>query len=185
MSTKSRPLPPPADLELRSYDRRLGITLRSAQLQELRRLCEGSWPLETGGILIGYYTPTHNMAIVTCVAPPTPDSHGSATTFFRGWRGLRELLSRFWFREPEQRRYYLGEWHFHPGAVPLPSPEDHSQMHDIAETTAYHCPEPVLLIVGGGPKRGWCLSVHVYRRNAAELPLLETGSSSTVVKTLL
>ncbi len=171
----------PLDLELRSNDRHFGVTLERAQLDELLRLCERSGPLETGGILIGRYTPRHDMAIVTCIVPPPPDSYGSATSFFRGWQGLRAVLSRFWHRRVLDRQYYLGEWHFHPGAGPLPSPEDRSQMQDIARSEKYSCPEPILMIVGGGPESGWSLATHVFRRAGRELPLFEGGNRSLAV----
>jgi hypothetical protein len=35
-------------------------------------------------------------------------------------------------------------------------------MKSIASTESYHCPEPILMIVGGDPKRDWHVRAFVY-----------------------
>lgn len=65
----------------------------------------------------------------------------------RGTAGLQGWLNRLW--NGNERRYYLGEWHFHPGGAPEPSRMDIKQMGKIARSSSYKCPEPILLVVGG------------------------------------
>lgn len=79
-------------------------------------LCRCGWPLETGGVLIGYYTPALDEAIVTDALGPPSDSRFRLSSFLRGVHGLATLLGRLWRRKP--RRHYLGEWHLHPNASP-------------------------------------------------------------------
>ena len=122
--------------------------------------CQAAEGKETGGVLVGYYMPTLDCAVVTEVSGPPADSRASRTRFQRGVRGLKQWLTSLWNRS--QRRYYLGEWHFHPYAAPCPSGDDCNQMCKIAASPEYHCPEPLLIIVGGNPGNDWSLSVHVF-----------------------
>ena len=48
----------------------------------------------------------------------------------------------------EQGLYYLGEWHYHPKASPLPSSTDVNQMFRFANSSDLKCPEPILVIFG-------------------------------------
>jgi integrative and conjugative element protein (TIGR02256 family) len=151
-------------LEFRSQDGRFGLVLSAQHEEILRERCVASWPKETGGILIGYYTEGRETAVVTCIPPTPPDSVSARARFERGLRGLQELLGRLWREDPRAREYYLGEWHYHPGQAPLPSPQDESQMRAIANDPGYRCPEPVLLIAGGRPPATWSMATQVYPR---------------------
>lgn len=156
-------------LEFESPDRRFALSLGEEQTAQLYSCCRRGWPQETGGILIGYYTPDLRKAVVTRVEPPPPDSRCGPNWFSRGIQGLTEKLSSLWL-DPRQRQYYLGEWHLHPNAPPSPSSQDCGQLQSIAESEPCHCPEPLLVIVGGSP-RSWPVSVHVFRRGQMVLEL--------------
>lgn len=123
--------------------------------------CRDAGEVETGGILIGRYTERHDCAVVDHVTGPTEDSRATRTRFRRGTAGLQKLLDRLWRRE---RRYYLGEWHFHPGAASEPSSVDRRQLRSIARDPGYSCPEPILLIIGGNPSGDWTATAFVFPR---------------------
>lgn len=166
-------------MELRSADGRFGLLLPRQHAAQLMARCSRSWPRETGGILVGHYTLSLDTAVVTRL-PPTPlDSRSGTASFLRGQRGLRQLLIRLWDRPPVFRRYYLGEWHYHPDHVSLPSGPDVAQMRQIAAAASYHCPEPVLLIVGGSSGAGWTLGAYVYLAGSPSVPLLPTPAGET------
>ena len=131
---------------LRSADNRFGVRLESAQVSCLMAECQKARNQETGGILIGHYSRDHAMAFVTEVTSAPIDSVRGATWFDRGVRGLKSKLQISWRKA---HTFYLGEWHFHPGASPNPSSIDSTQMVKIATSRQYACPEPILLIVGG------------------------------------
>lgn len=134
-----------------SQDGRFGLVLSESVVQEVFSLCARAGSKETGGILVGRYSESNNAAIVTKASPPPPDSRSGWNWFTRGVRGLQRWLDSLW-REPD-RSYYLGEWHFHPGAAPVASDTDARQMEAIAADPKYNCPEPVLLIIGGTPTK--------------------------------
>ncbi|NJI72720.1 hypothetical protein HCX49_05840 [Sphingobacterium kitahiroshimense] len=100
---------------------------------------------ETGGILIGNYQNDYSVAYISLITGPPKDSKKARFTFTRGVSGLSKILDENW----GVGKYYLGEWHFHPGTSPEPSRQDVNQIHQISQTGKYECPEPILLIIGG------------------------------------
>lgn len=151
-----------APIVLRTPDRRFGIILDRAAISDMLRHCVLASGNETGGLLIGVYTTEHDMAVVRSVTGPSADSNAGRTWFRRGVRGLQDLLLERWRTE---RDYYLGEWHYHPGAPPQPSGDDHVQMRAISQSPPYRCPEPILVILGGEPTGEWSISAQVYPRD--------------------
>lgn len=135
-------------------DARYRVELGEEVYRRLLDLCGESWPEETGGVLVGYYTPQCDTAVVTAVEP----------------KGQRGLFRELWKRAGSSRRHYLGEWHFHPRGAPWPSATDRLQMQEIADGP-YECPEPVLILVGGQLLQAWEVGVWVFRRKQGELRL--------------
>jgi integrative and conjugative element protein (TIGR02256 family) len=136
-----------SDREFWSKDHRYGLKINSEAISSIFESCRLSAPEETGGILVGFYTDDLSCAVVTDASARPPDSRGGRTWFARGTVGLQRWLDGLW--RQSSRRYYLGEWHFHPGGRPRPSSTDIKQMTDIAYSASYKCPEPALVIVGG------------------------------------
>lgn len=145
--------------EWRSLDGRFAVVADQGQIECLLQYCTEAGYQETGGILIGRYSNALDRATVTKVTGPPRDSRAGRTYFERGIKGLQGLLNRLWRGDPE---YYLGEWHFHPAAPATPSSVDLNQMRTIATSTAFKCPEPILLIVGGSPPENWTINVSVF-----------------------
>lgn len=158
-----------ADLELWASDRRFGLKIPDAVVQHMLKQCQRAYPFETGGIFVGYYSDTCDCAVVTAASKAPRDSRSGRTWFERGVQGMQRWLDRLW---QKHRHYYLGEWHFHPGAAPQPSPTDRDQMQRIAASHQYHCPEPVLLIIGGNPPHHWTSAAYVFVRHARPISLL-------------
>jgi integrative and conjugative element protein (TIGR02256 family) len=139
-----------------SPDGKYCVTLNSGVLKKLQQYALKSPRHETGGILTGYYADGNN-AIIVDVSDKPHDSKFGATWFHRGVSGLKELLGKKW----KKKEYYLGEWHSHPGGSVQPSSNDRSAMKDIANSPAYRCPKPVLVIIGGYNRLMEDISVHV------------------------
>ena len=146
-------------MEFWSSDRRFGLQLPPEELEKILHECKGSADHETGGILVGYYTEAHDSARVTVVTTAPTDSKKGRTWLLRGTRGLTSVLKELWLKK---REYYLGEWHFHPYASPTPSSTDIAQMHEIAISSSYACPEPTMLIIGGDPSGLWNARAFVF-----------------------
>ncbi len=143
----------------------------------MAQACANAESVETGGILIGYYSQDRSTAIVTHATCAPSDSESGPTGFHRGVVGLRQLLSRLW--ENSDRRYYLGEWHYHPANTVEPSCKDFIQMRLICVSTNYHCAEPILLIVGKGIGVDFQAKVFVFPKGAHGLNLRAEPSKFT------
>ena len=157
-----------ADRQFRSSDKRFSVLISQVELTKAVKQCGKAGQNETGGILVGRYTAAHDSAVVTSVSDAPRDSRAGGTWFSRGVAGLQNWLNGLWKSET----YYLGEWHFHPFALASPSGDDLAEMRSIANTESYHCPEPILLIVGGDPKENWHVKLFIYvaRDGLLELP---------------
>lgn len=155
-------------LEFWSKDNRFGLHISAPELDLLLELSEKSGLVETGGILIGEYTPALDCAVVMEITPPPPDSKRGRYWFVRGVKGLRSKLKALW---KEKTGFYLGEWHFHPGGDPDPSETDLIGIKGISESPKYKCPEPILLIIGGSLPDNWSIRAFVFLRNDSLLEL--------------
>lgn len=131
--------------QFKSDDQAFGVQIPARAMSHLLRVCRSEAPHETGGILVGTYSAALDCAIIDEVCFSPPDSQVGRYTFFRGIQGLRVRLAAAW---TERHAYYLGEWHSHPYAQPIPSCTDNRQLVEISRAGEYHCPEPVLLVVG-------------------------------------
>lgn len=150
-----------SDYRFNTPDMEFSLTLEPAIMDRIFRLCQDSGFLETGGVLVGHYNEGHDNAIVTDISPAPSDSKRGRTSFYRGVRGLQSWLCNMW---PGKRLYYLGEWHYHPFSEPTASSTDFAQLKAYAENDALHCPEPVMLIIGGDPKTSWKTKAYVAPR---------------------
>lgn len=164
------------DLWFRSADRAFEVRLGRGALGQMLDLCRRAKRLETGGVLIGRYSSDHRVAHVDVATGPGSDSQAGGTWLVRGVRGLQKILDTFW---SQKRGYYVGEWHFHPGAAPSPSRRDVSQMRSIASSDQYHCPEPLLVIIGGDPDGSYSLHAEVHTRSGRRT-ILHASSQGAV-----
>ncbi|MDD5068870.1 MAG: Mov34/MPN/PAD-1 family protein [Candidatus Pacebacteria bacterium] len=130
----------------RTPDAMYYLIIEKLQIKQLEKLCSDARDEETGGILIGHYTDDFSTAIVTEVTPPPADSRKGPSWFIRGISGLRQLLRKRWIAY--KRRYYIGEWHYHPASIVEPSSNDMRQMTRIANSKDYECKNPIMLILG-------------------------------------
>ncbi|MGF7230308.1 Mov34/MPN/PAD-1 family protein [Arachidicoccus sp.] len=138
-----------------SQDKQFVVTISQECIDSIVEHIKKAAVYETGGILIGAYSDDLGTAAISQITGPTIDSKGGFTWFNRGIKGLKELLKRYW----DVKLYYLGEWHFHPNAKPIPSNQDKKQMREIARSNQYRCPEPIMIIVGGN----WqCYEISVF-----------------------
>lgn len=143
-------------LSFQSKDMSFGLQIPQSALNSIYKMCAAS-SNETGGILIGYYSADFSWAIVTKVTAPPVGSIRGTSTFVREGKSLTRLLDKCW----KQKQYYLGEWHYHPNASAEPSNTDKNTMCKLARTASLHCPEPILLIIGGNCN-SWTIHCSVF-----------------------
>lgn len=166
---------PIVPIDRRSQDGRFGVHLEPAALALILDACASVGDHETGGILVGKYSPDLRTARITGASTAPADGKSGRTHFVRGVRGLQAWLAQLWAR---RSGHYLGEWHFHPHADPTPSLRDVRQMEEIADSPHYHCRQPVILVVGGDPLGRWRLHLEVVESREARHLLSEAPQPS-------
>lgn len=127
----------------------LGLSISDEHIAVMVKNILASGTNETGGVLIGYYTADNLRAVICEVTDPPEDSRSGRYWFKRGIKGLKALFNKAW----KDKQYYLGEWHFHPLGTTTPSSQDLIQMHEIANSHSYNCPEAIMIIIAGSAKR--------------------------------
>lgn len=162
-------LPQPEALVFASSDGRFQLQLFPEPLALILAWSRAAGIRETGGLLAGYIADTH-MAVVTDVMGPPPDSRFGRIRFQRGTAAVQGWLEALW--QAENRRYYLGEWHYHPLHSAEASSTDIDQMEQIARNPIYHCPEPHLLILGGNPQAHWALEAYIFPQRLGRVECL-------------
>jgi len=150
-----------------SIDGVYGVKLPNQALQLIQDFCKNSYPYETGGILIGRYSEDLKWAEITAVTGAPEDSKRARCSFVRSTQGIIPKLRSAW----KKRQYYVGEWHYHPDAAPQPSGLDSKTMFELSKNEELRCPEPILLIIGGGPYN-WHQYIDVYAKEQ-EIELFE------------
>lgn len=133
------------------------IELSKEAYMQMLQYCDQAAPDETGGILIGKYSSDCKTAHIMQITPAPECSKQTKCQFHRSSNGLKEILDAAW----DEGQYYLGEWHSRPTGSSFPSEIDKKQMIDLSHNKQLKCPEPILVVVGGN-KDTWDLSVHLY-----------------------
>lgn len=153
------------DMDMLSFissDYRYCVSLPVPQLNNALSFCKKSQGKETGGIITGAYNESLNDARIVSLKEGPKDSKAGNTWYVRGVDGVQNFLRKIWLKE---KKYYLGEWHFHPFGSATPSNTDIEQMKKISKSSDANCSEPLLLIIGGDPCNKYELNVYVFPKN--------------------
>jgi integrative and conjugative element protein (TIGR02256 family) len=153
----------------RSADNEYTVTLEDGFLKAAQLRARQHHPKEVGTSLVGEYSNDGKEARVTGISPLPPDSCGTRFSFSRGVSGLTNFFATL-FRKSRGRAHYVGEWHSHPGGVPVPSSIDDANMRASACDTKAHCPECILVILGFDAELT-NVGVYVYSRAGGRLVL--------------
>ncbi len=124
----------------------LSVTIEKFLLKKLADFVTNSDCIETGGVIVGRYSDDRTTALISDFLPPPKDSVMQRNSFVRGVKGLKKKLRKIW--TGKDRRYYLGEWHYHPSKYLIPSKTDLEQMIAINHEPRFQCKEPIMIIVG-------------------------------------
>jgi integrative and conjugative element protein (TIGR02256 family) len=123
----------------------LELSISDNMVQEMINEGRIRYPAEFGGVLVGRYSGKGRLAIVEQFILPVKYS-ASKYHFERDSVGLYEQLTVFYQREPSL--IYIGEWHTHPNAPPVPSNTDLKAMRELANDQNVMISNPILLIIG-------------------------------------
>lgn len=149
-----------SDIIFRDNNKTYSVVLNANAYKKMVKYCIQSNPYETGGVLLGNYSGDQSTANILQATPPPKNSKHLKNSFYRSNHGLQKVLDLLW----TQGKYYIGEWHYHPNSLPIPSGTDINQMISLANNKELMCPEPILIIIGGC-EPNWNVHISVFTNN--------------------
>lgn len=106
------------------------------------------YPLETGGVLVGYWASSSELVITRSLAAGPKAKH-ERSAFSPDQRYQEREIARI-YSASDGVESYLGDWHTHPGQQrPVLSRKDRSTLRLIAATPEARASTAVTMILGG------------------------------------
>jgi len=113
-------------------------------------------PNETGGILLGYWSPKEDQVVIIVSTRPGPRAHHDLVKFVPDDEYQEHEIERV-YAESGRRHVYLGDWHSHPDGEAALSRQDRKTLRAIAAHRAACLRHPLMGILAGG--RSWDLKI--------------------------
>ena len=155
-------------------DTPVSIRVVSSVFESLKVIRRTSKARETGGILVGKYNEDGNVIEVLEALPPSDDSRGTISTFFRGIFGLSDKLTTRW---EESGTYYIGEWHYHTAGIGQPSNQDIVQMLEFAKAEEMQLAFPVMVIAFPSADNQYAFRVFLFTQDEQYFELNDTSEA--------
>jgi integrative and conjugative element protein (TIGR02256 family) len=116
----------------------------------MQLLANDKFPLETGGVLIGYVGgASGDDVVVVAITGPGPRAHHTAITFEPDHEYQTAEIARL-YRSSKGVNTYLGDWHTHPRSTADLSRRDKKTLNHIAAHRAARMRRPIMAILGEG-----------------------------------
>ena len=119
------------------------------------------YPLESGGVLLGYLSSAD--AVITGFADGGPCAIRNRNSFIPDQQYHIDSVARV-YQASGYQTIYLGDWHSHPDGPLALSWRDRRTLRRIATYGEARIPTPLVMIIGG--KGDWILAVWTVRRAA-------------------
>lgn len=132
------------------------IWIANVTLKEMEQMADIHFPLETGGMLLGYWG-DNGEGVITRIIGPGPAAKHGRLRFVPDGEYQQALLSQV-FKETDGKTTYLGDWHTHPNGRNQLSYLDRRTLAKIAYEPASGTANPLMAILGeGNPKWKLCV----------------------------
>lgn len=139
--------------------------LNQNHVAELRSVMSSSEPLETGGLLLGYWADASNI-VVTQMTTAGPKAKHLLTSYLPDDEYDRQAVEQIYGRS-RGIETYLGDWHTHPGGICRLSSTDRAVLRLVAFDDLAANPRPIMAIFSGRGSRWnvacWCKSRRTMR----------------------
>lgn len=135
------------------------VWMRAATLSRVREEAQRRFPLETGGVLVGYWSKDYRAVLISDASGPGPTAEHGATNFAPDVAFQRAYVGD---RYAESGRVctYLGDWHSHPNGGDSLSRTDIATLRRIATDKKARARTPLMAILSG-EDAAWSLTVWV------------------------
>jgi len=108
------------------------------------------FPLETGGVLLGYSSDSTDEVVVRTVVGPGPLARHDASGFLPDQRYHEAEVARL-YAESGRTWTYLGDWHTHPNSTAGLSLTDRRTLGRVSRANAARVTFPIMAILAGSP----------------------------------
>jgi integrative and conjugative element protein (TIGR02256 family) len=126
--------------------------ISSATWETLAAEAADRYPLETGGVLIGYWADP-NTVVITTAAGPGPASVHSRYSYEHdhAWEASQIAMH---YERSARPQVYIGDWHTHPGAGSgALSSTDRRSLRRVLGAREARLARALMLVLFGGPKQ--------------------------------
>lgn len=164
------------DVVARIFRRRV-VWLRSDALAHIRRDATCHDPVESGGVLLGYRTPSG--VVVVAMIGGGPEAVRSRSRFVPDAEWQEAEIARR-YTASGYRTTYLGDWHSHPHSHADPSDRDNNTAARIARTKEARCAEPTFVIVSRSGSDSWIPHGFLFRRGSLRASHVELFGAEAV-----
>jgi integrative and conjugative element protein (TIGR02256 family) len=113
-------------------------------------------PLETGGVLMGYWATPQREVVIEHLIGPGPAGKHCCARFESDSEWQKIQISKI-YAASGRYQTYLGDWHSHPGGFPALSNLDRQTLKRISSHGKARAPYPIMAVIAG--KLKWFLSV--------------------------
>lgn len=134
----------------------LDLWLSVDGLAAIEAAAEVKYPLETGGVLVGYRSGTSQ--IIESAIGPGPNAIHDRYSFHSDHEWQCDYLDKIFFQS-KGRQVYLGEWHTHPEGDCRMSTVDRQTLARICCTKRSSAPN-ALMVIGAGRPGAWVWMAH-------------------------
>lgn len=135
------------------------VWLPIAILDRMRLEADAKAPLETGGVVLGYWASAAEVVVTAC-GSPGPDAVHLRHAFKHDERYDERLITER-YQASDGVETYLGTWHTHPGTRHAsPSRADRRALRLIATSAEARAPRPLMIIMAG-PEPAWMPHAYV------------------------
>lgn len=100
--------------------------------------------VETGGVLMGYYTVKNEIVITHC-SSPGPNAKQKKHSIFFDITHAQKFVNKI-YNETCGNSTYLGDWHSHTSPVLCPSITDKRELTNIVKSKASRLQFPLMII---------------------------------------
>lgn len=138
-------------LQQSSIDPLRKVWIASDILALLSKEAQTHTPLETGGVLLGYWAESPSQPVVTHAVGPGPNAIHELNRFAPDYHFQETEIARL-YNQSDCSLQYLGDWHSHPGAAGYLSEMDVTTLARIASAVRGDAPEALMVILTFGPE---------------------------------
>lgn len=123
----------------------------------MRSEATAGYPLETGGVLVGFTSEDQRRLVISAASGPGPRAKHETWRFTPDAEFQSDFVRRH-YEVSNRVHSYLGDWHTHPGGVAKLSRIDQCTLRRIAKDKEARATKPVMAILAGGPD-DWDLAI--------------------------